>query len=464
MRKYIILGIIALIIIVPIFAGLFLRGKTVYPKAVTLNYWIVEDSEKDYEDIIKAFRAYHPYVQVNFKKVKFENYEDELIQAWARDQGPDIFAIPASWIKKYQEFIQPMPPQIKTAYYQKKKILFKETIEVKYLTKNSPTLQEIRNNYVDIVYGDVVLPDSKGKLQIYGLPYSIDTLAVYYNKDLLNNAYIVQPARTWNELVQQSQKLTILDNQNNILQSCIALGLSSNIKHYFGILSLLMMQNGANMISDDGKEIAFDDLTNSISLGARALEFYTSFTNINKETYSWNSSQPEALDNFIKGKSAYYIGNLADKKEIESQANLNYGISEMFHINPDGTDRVLNQAGNPLQINYGEYWINTVAKKSKAPQEAWDLVEFIAREKRNEEYLQKTGKISPLKSILNKQINNPDLSVWAKQALTAKDWYHGRDAIAVKNYFAEMIDSVSLKNENSFRAINLAAEKIEKTL
>jgi len=463
-RKYIILGIIALVIIIPVVLAFVFRNDTKVPKAVTLNYWIVEDSQEDYEDIVRAFRGYHPYVKINFRKLKLEEYEDALIQGWARDQGPDIFTLPSNWLKKYQEFIFPMPEQIKTAYYEKKKVLFRDTTEIKYYTKSSPTLQEINNDYVDIVYNDIVLTDNKNRSRVYGLPYSIDTLALYYNKDLLNNAYIAQPAKTWNELVQQSSKLSLYDDKNNILQSCIALGLSSNIEHYYEILSLLMMQNGVNMLSADGQEVRFDSTTESISLGAKALDFYTSFTNINKETYSWNKSQPESLDNFISGKSAYYIGTLADKQKIEAAPNLSYGLSEMFHINSSGTDRVLNQAGNPVKVNFGKYWVHTVSNKTQAPQEAWDLVQFIAREKRNRQYIEKTGKVSPLKKILNEQINDQGLSVWAQQALTAKNWYSGLNAPATKNYFAEMIESVALENQSTSQALNNAAEKIERTL
>ncbi len=463
MRKYIIIGAILLLISIPIIVGLFMRSSSVTPVPVTLNYWIVEGSENDYKEIVTAFQSYHPYVTVNFRELKIGEYEEKLIQAWARDQGPDIFTLPSTWVKKYQEFIKPMPSKITTSYYETKKVFFRNTTQINKVTKISPTTRDIQNDYIDIIYDDIVYTNTAGVRQIYGLPYSIDTLALYYNKDLLNNAFIVEPAKTWNELVSQSSKLTLLDNQNNILQSAIALGLSSNINHYYEILSLLMMQNGASMISTDGETITFDDLVETESLGARALEFYSTFANFNKETYSWNSSQPKSLDSFNSGKSAYYIGILADKKEIERTGGLNYGITSMFHITP-GLDRVINQAGNPVQINFGKYWVHTVAKKSSVPQEAWDLVQFIARENRNKEYIEKTGQISPLKSILKDQVNNQGLEIWANQALTAKNWYTGRDATAVENYFAKMIDSVALENQSVYEAINLAAEKIEFSL
>ncbi|MFA5070294.1 MAG: extracellular solute-binding protein [Patescibacteria group bacterium] len=465
MRKYLIIGALFLAIVAPLALAFIYRGNKVTPKSVTLNYWIVEDDPTDYAAVVQAYQAVHPYVKFNFVKVKLEDYEKNLINALARDAGPDIFSLPNTWLKKYQDIILPLPNQTRVAWYETKKNIIGQSVNVKYATSASINLAELSSNYIDVVQKDVVLTDSSGLAKIYGLPYSVDTLGLYYNEDLLNNAHLPAPAKTWQELVIQCSKLTLLDQQNNILQSCIALGLSSNIKNYFDILSLIMMQNGTQMLTADGKKVSFSQGVEAGDLGVRALDFYTGFTDLNKETYSWNSKQPESLDAFISGKSAYYLGYLSEKELIQAGApGLNLGITEIFHINIDGTDRVLNPAGNPVQINYGGYWVETVAKKTKAPNEAWDFIQVLAREKRNITYVATTGKISPLKSVLQEQIKNPDLQVWANQALTAQSWYKGRDASLAKDYFKEMIDSVALEEADLGQAINLAAQKIEKTL
>lgn len=464
MRKYIIIGAILLLITIPVVAAFFLRKQIITPDPVTLNYWIIEGSKKDYEEIISVYRATQPYVTVNFRELKLEEYDNRLIQAWARDQGPDIFELPSTWIRKYQEFIAPMPASVTTYYHETKKAFLQETVQIRPITTNLPGPEEVKSRYIDIVYNNIVLKDSAGRSQVWGLPYSIDTLALFYNKDILNNAFIVEPAQTWNDLVRQSSKLTLLDNQNNILQSAIALGLSSNIKHYYEILSLLMLQNGATMISADGKKITFNASTETESFGGRALEFYSTFADFDKETYSWNPAQPESRDSFSGGKSAYYLGTLADKKEIDKAPGLNYNLAPMLHINSDGTDRVLNVAGNPIQINFGQFTIHTVAKKSAAPQEAWDLVQYIAQEKMNRRYVGQTGRISPLRNVLKSQATSPELEIWANQALTAKNWYTGRDEEAVKKYFAEMIDAVALENQSVSQVLKISAEKIEATL
>lgn len=466
MRKFLIIGVLFLAIATPLVIAFLYRGKTVNPRPITLNYWFVEGEEKDYREMVNAYRSYHPYVNIKFKKWKLEEYENALIQGWARDAGPDIYSLPNNWLRKYyQEFIQPLPSQTNVAYYQKQKFLFfRESVKISYIPKNSLTPAEIRSSYIDLVGQDVILKDSKNKEKVYGLPYSVDTLALFYNKDLLSNAQIVEPARTWKDLVEQTPRLTKLDNENNILQSSIALGLANNVNNYFDILSLLMLQNGVQMYSSSDNKITFTTGDNN-TLAGQALDFYASFADLNKETYSWNEKQTQAIDAFIAGRSAYFFGYLTDKKSLDEQAaGLNYDVTSMLHVNGDGTDRLLNRAGNPLQVNTARYWVETVSKKTKAVNEAWDFVQFIAKEKRNKQFAEKTGQISPLKTILASQVKNQSLAVWANQALTAKSWYQGRDASAVEEIFAEMIEAVVSEGVSPGEALKTAAGKINLTL
>jgi ABC-type glycerol-3-phosphate transport system substrate-binding protein len=466
MRKYIIIGVILLSIALPVLIAFLLKSKTPTVKNVTLKFWGVEDQAADFADIIKSYQGLHPYVKISYTPVKLELYKDNLIKGWAKDQGPDIFVLPNTWISEFQEFLLPIPQSTKVVYYQTKKVLCKKQTEISSITQKSITSQELKNQYIDVVYPDVVRKDAKQNLQIYGLPLSIDTLVLYYNKNLLNNAQFVEPAKTWGEIIQHVPKLTKLDAENNILQSGLALGLSDNINYYFDILSLLMMQNGTNMTDSTGKTVAFNrSVASEYNPGERALEFYTDFANLSKEVYAWNKNQQSSLDGFIRGKVAYYIGYQKDKATIDTKSSgLNYGIASIPHINEDGTDSLLNPAGNPIQINYANYWIYTVSQKTKYPNEAWNFIQYMANEKRAKSYLAKTKKISVLKSILTSQINDLDLGVFAAQTLTASTWYRGKCASETTDYFKTMIDRVANKEDTALNSLNLAAKQIQETL
>ena len=61
--------------------------------------------------------------------------------------------------------------------------------------------------------------------QIYGLPLSLDTMAIYYNKDLLDRSSVPEPPKTWEEFAVAVKKITKYDKQTNkITQSGAALG------------------------------------------------------------------------------------------------------------------------------------------------------------------------------------------------------------------------------------------------
>src|SRR3989338_10312301 len=77
-------------------------------KPVTLNYWRVWDGQDAFDDIIKNYNSLHPFITINYRKLRYSEYESELLNALAEDRGPDIFSIHNTWTKKYLGKITPM--------------------------------------------------------------------------------------------------------------------------------------------------------------------------------------------------------------------------------------------------------------------------------------------------------------------------------------------------------------------
>ncbi len=460
MRRLIIIG---LLVLVPVFTVvLIISGAIKNPlpkvKRVDLTYWTVENTEDTFTDAIEAFRSRHPYVHVTVVQQRPEDYNQALIQAWARGTGPDLFSIPNYEIGTYADFITPLPKEISVYTYSTKKILFQKQLSIEK-TKTAPlSLARLGTDYVDVVASDVVRDGS-----IYGLPFSIDTLAVYYNRDLLNTAGIVNPPTTWGELVDQASRLTILDAQSNILQSAIALGDMRNVRHATEILALLMQQNGTAMTDASGRTVLFDRGGTENNPGAQAVQFYSDFADPTKEVFSWTSTLTNSLDAFAEGKIAYYLGTLADREEIESLPGASrFEVAPMFHINADGTD-TNGSNGTRTKMNVATYWVETVAKQSAHPDEAWSLLQYLARSDVVDDYLGATGRVSALRKNLASQVNDTNLSVFASQALTAKSWYHGENWASTKTALETMVQSVVDKSATASEAVNKAAKQIQLT-
>lgn len=423
-------------------------------KPITLTYWRVFDGSDAFQDIIAKYKALHPYITIDYRKLRYEEYEKELLNALAEDRGPDIFSIHNTWIKKYQSKLAPMPDTITMVYPTTTGTIKKQVIN-QLKTTNSPSLKDLKDSFVDAVSADVVLEDGK----IYGLPLSVDTLALFYNRDLFNNAGISQAPKYWNaEFFQDVKKLTKQDAKKGLIQSGIALGGSSNINRFSDILTVLMMQNGAIMINDSN-QVSFNSIppaskNSNYNPGLQALIFYTDFANPATEVYSWNSDLTDSLDMFIGGNLAMMLSYSYDLATIKAQApKLNFAVAPLPQIE-----------GNP-PVNFANYWVESVSKKSAHANEAWDFIQFATKEEQVKSYLDKTQRPPALRSLIASQKTNDDLGVFTSQVLTAKSWYKGRNATAAEEAIKEMIDQV-VKNtgERLQDIINQAASRIQQTI
>ena len=407
---------------------------------VTLEYWRTVDDQSAFSDLITEYEEKHPKVKINIRFFRQENFKEALKNAWIDDVGPDIFSIPATWMGEYvaKNKLLEMPASTKVW---EEVIVDARSNEKTYQEKVdiSITAKELKNKYIDVAYGDVVRFN-----KIYGLPLAVDTLALYYNRDLLNKARIEKPPLTWVDLANDARNLRVMDGQTgNIVTAGVAMGLVSNVSRAFDIVSLLMMQGGSKM--ECGESFCLGSAKN----GMLPVEVYTSFANPNDNNYTWNEDMPNSIDAFSLSKVAYFLGYSYQNKEIKSKnPSLNYYISPVPQL----------ENANP-QINYANYFVEVVARsgmnesvvKREIKQNiAWDFVKYIANEKNVMKYLDKTKKPTALRFLIDKQKENADseLSVFLDQSLTARNWYHGKDYEKAESVLNELILKV-LESETS---------------
>jgi len=427
---------------------------------IVLNYWRVWDGPDAFSDIISKYTSLHPNITINYKKYRYSEYEQALLEAFAEDRGPDIFSIHNTWVNKYKNKIIPLPPNT-TLAYQYMTGAIKKDVVVDLRTNKSITTEDLKRKYIDVIFNDVVLKDienNKEVEKIYGLPLAVDTLAMFYNKDLLNNAGITEPPQYWNrEFQQEVKKLTRQDSRGQIIQSGVALGGGENIERAVDILSVLMMQNGSEMMNNN--QVRFNQIPEFLkdkryNPGLEALRFYTDFANPSKEVYSWNSNLDNSLDMFMQGKLAFMFGYSYQVPTIKAQApKLNYLITELPQIE-----------GNPVSINFANYWLETVSKKTKNVDAAWDFIQFAIKEENVKSYLTVSKKPSAIRSLIDAQKEDPEISVFADQVLTAKSWYRGADAIAAEKIMIDMINDAVLGRNKIEDVISTGANRVQQTI
>jgi ABC-type glycerol-3-phosphate transport system substrate-binding protein len=497
MRKIVPLGILAALIIVGAGCAL-LPGPQVQLKPITLEYWRIQDSPDTMKDAIAAYEKLHPNVTVDYKLIDENNYDTTLLTAFAENKGPDIFSIPNVWLGEWESKIQPMPTETDVAT---ETVNAQKQIVTSIVKKPTISLIDFDNDYVDGVAKELVVPivDKPGQPatdKIIGLPLSADTLALYYNVDILKKSTITAPPQSWRDFQQDATQLTILEsattNTNSpaaaaggpatgaeeltpagttaaaalqpnvsapssggttppaIKQSGAAIGLADNVDYATDILSALMMQNGAQM-SDDSGFATFGSFTPATSgmvnpPGVEALMFYQSFAIPTSQNYTWNETMPMSLDAFVNGTTAFYFGLPSDAAKIRERApTLNFAIAPLPQVDPTNPQNILH------------YPVEVVSKKTLHPDEAWDFLQFLAGPDQVAGFLNATKRPAALRSLISGQLTDPDVAAFAGQVLTAKSWYHGQDYGKVDAAFATMITAYPTFKNPAYAPIVAAA-------
>jgi multiple sugar transport system substrate-binding protein len=420
---YVLVGIIVVAVFFTVILVLRNVGGSI-AKPVTLQFWGVFDDHNAFDKAIKDFKTLNPTIDVKYQEFTYENYQQSLINALAAGNGPDIIMVQNTWLAQHGDKLAPMPAGIPD-------------------TKKPFTVQDFKDQFVDVAYNDFVYSN-----QIYAMPLYVDTLALYYNKDLFNSAGITRPPQTWQEVNQDVPLLTKLNNQNNITQSAFALGTSRNINRSIDILMDLMIQSGTQMTSSDNKAATFDASIQGQPVGQIALKYYTDFANARSPSYTWNDAQHYSVDAFTEGTLAMMADYAHEAAVIRSKApRLNFAIAPMP------------QASLNDIRNFASYWGVGVTSKSTHINEAWKFVDYLASKDGATAYLNATNRPSARRDLIDLQRNDPDVGVFAVQALTARDWFQV-DSVATEGIFADMIDDVVLNRSSIPDALSRAASRV----
>jgi hypothetical protein len=78
------------------------------------------------------------------------------------------------------------------------------------------------------------------------------------------------------------------------------------------------------------------------------------------------------------------------------------------------------------------------------------------------DYLKSAQRPTALNSLINSQLENETLSVFAAQTLTAKSWYKGSDAQATEQAFLDLI-SAALSGADLQRELTTTQNKVNQT-
>jgi ABC-type glycerol-3-phosphate transport system substrate-binding protein len=418
-RQIIILGAGAvLVIVVVLLIFLNTRPNQNNKVQVKLTVWGTED-KGTFGPIASSF----PSAQVNYVQIDSKNYTNQLLSALAAGSGPDVFEIGNRELPRWKSVIAPLP----AAY--------------------APQFGPLQ---LSQIFPDVVAADFVSGGQIYGLPLSIDTLALVYNMDLMNSAGIAIPAKTWEEFDANVTKLRVLNAQGQLTQAAAALGGSgASIPNAADVVSLLMLQNGTQMVSENLSSAHFASDQN----GVAAFNFYLQFANAASPYYTWSDSMGDAFDSFVAGKTAIIFAYQSNLAALKAKAPfLNIGVAA-----------VPQAKGASVAVNYPKYR-GFVAAKAGQASAAWSFILYLTTtDAVTKVYLDGTGAPPAMRTGIQADLNNANLSVFASQALTAKSWYEADDA-KINDILSAAIGNVLHGAEDSSRALREAETAVSQLM
>lgn len=402
---------------------------------VTLEYWTVNDDVPALQTLIDQYRAVRPYLTINIRQFRVDEIYDQLLNVLSEDRGPDIISVDVRSLGQYQSKLQTMPGGVTDAIVRVTKGQLSDTVEVSNNNRPLITPDQLSKEYVQTVAADAV---RNGK--IYGLPLSLDVMALYYNKDLLDRAGIPEPPKNWQDFQADVKILSKFNKTTGkIIQAGAALGTGNNIPGSSDLLYILFAQS--KLPFTNSSQALFNiPPRNAVSgpetPGGQVMNFYTDFANPARDTYTWNEQMPDALESFANGQLAFFFGYNYQRSILKNRApGLNFDILPMLQLLDD----------HP--INTTDYSLQSVLLKSKHGNEAWALIDYLARSSANKDYLKATGRPTALRSNIAEQKNIPELAPFASQLLIAENWYRGKDFPAankaIQDMFHEWLQPVS---------------------
>lgn len=423
-------GLALIIILVVVLVIVNYSGKRNAPTtgSKTLTVWDYNNEKTAYDPFIVQFQRDHN-IKVQYVAKNAASYLADTVSAIAAGTGPDVWIVPADILPQYRDKLVAMP-------------------------KGSLALPKEKKNDLEVLadlYPAVVVTDNVFESQVFGLPVAMDTLKLYMNTELMQTALqeyrrahpdedltIIQSTinkgpKNWDEFNQLVRWYTQKAGAK-ITRSAVALGTPNNVSRATDILTLMMLQDGAKMTSDDLSTAQFHTAQNRFGgpayPGAQALEYFAGFANTQNKNYTWNGDQGDSIRAFAEGKVAMMFDyNTAASAIKIITANLNY---QTFDV-PQARE-----TANP--VNLARYDTLVVTKASQNSALAWQFVLEASNPGNNSSYFSVTKK------------DRARLNSATDAAKTAQSWYNP-DTTKVMDIFKNMITQA-----NEGKSIQTAVE------
>ncbi|TSC79092.1 MAG: multiple sugar transport system substrate-binding protein [Parcubacteria group bacterium Gr01-1014_29] len=401
------------LIVVFIFLGV-IPGLRQTSFSTTIVMWGIFP-EDDFKSALGAWQEENASISIVYVQKNPASYTTELLQAIAAGHVPDIMVLPDTLFHANQSNLSQMPSLFMTP-------------------------REYSETFTGAATSIFMQSDA-----IYGIPFALDPMVLYWNRDFFASDAIATPPVTWDEFLLDAQKLTKRTPDGNLIRAGAAMGLASNIPQSTDIVSLLILQGGTSIIDPATRTVTIGEsrLINQIqsSPTETALLFYADFARREKTSYSWNHTFSPPEDAFSREDLAMFIGRASAYRSLaQRSAHISIGVSP-----------VPQYKNASVKINYANAFAFTVPLQSQQQHTAWRVATFFAKPDIVPLITNRIVLAPARRDVLGAGHSFPPSSVFYEEALRSRTWYDpdpARSSSILKN----MIESVAAGREASLAA------------
>lgn len=390
----------------------------------TVSIWGTIPAEGIDQVLADLTEVNEAYLNVSYRYVSPEIFDNTLLNALADNSGPDVILISQERLVQMRRRIQPV-------------------------SYESFPLRDIRNSYLD---GAQVFALSDG---FYGFPIAVDPLMMYWNRDILATKGYLEAPRTWEILVNTMfPELIVRDFDRTVRRSVVAMGEYGNVRNAFGVLSMLLIQGGSQRVTENEQSEYSIQLQTSAAGGSdpfrSAADFYTRFSKPANTLYSWNRSFGEDRIQFIAEDLVLYFGFGSEGPQIERiNPNLNFDIAEV----PQG-------ASATIRRTYGRFYALSALKSSDNMNGALAVMSNLGSAAVAEQLAVKSNMVPAYRNTVALGSNNTYGRITYMSASIALGWLNP-DIAAADNIFKTMTQDINENRTDVSSAVSDASNRLK---
>jgi ABC-type glycerol-3-phosphate transport system substrate-binding protein len=291
------------------------------------------------------------------------------------------------------------------------------------------------------------------------LPFVVDPIVMYWNRDSFINAGIPTYPKYWDEFTNLNNKLTVKDVNSNVRKSVIAMGEFTNISHAREILGTLFLQAG-NPITYKTNYSTNNPISLASSLGSRgydgtktskpALDFFTQFSNPTDPNYSWNRSIANSKSSFLSGNLATYFGFASEISDLRNKnPNLNFDVAPIPQAR-----------GAQNRATYGSMYGLSIVRSSADPASAFAVLSSILSSDALKQMVD-LAYLPPVKiDIITSGTTDPYLSIFYDSAVISKGWLDTNKTESTK-LFKDIVESVTSGRKSSLQSLQDGSDEYD---